>query len=304
VLSHQAIQAANPGLPGSFAVKSMYYGSGNDKLRREYRDSVTLKTPTVDGSAFVSLTGDAAKAHDKLWGLTMKKMPLTDASGIRMAPVPFRSCSSCTAITIPRISPTPATSTSASNWHRTVSSWCRSTRTSSTACRVRTTAEGGCCSSISNAGRNGTTSVGGPFQGKVDMHNIGLMGHSRGGEAIAHAFTFNHLKYYPDDAKVKLDFNFDIKALVAIAPVDGQYKPASVFEPLENVNYMVIHGSHDATCRRSAACASSSDSSSPTASRTSNRRGTCTAPITGSGIPSGTTRTTVRAAVARSTCAG
>ena len=41
------------------------------------------------------------------------------------------------------------------------------------------------------------------------------------------------------------DFNFDIKAIVAIAPVDGQYRPASVFEPLENVNYLVIHGSHD-----------------------------------------------------------
>ncbi len=33
--------------------------------------------------------------------------------------------------------------------------------------------------------------------------------------------------------------------MFAIAPVDGQYKPAGVFTPIENVNYMVIHGSHD-----------------------------------------------------------
>src|ERR1043165_316334 len=65
VLANQAINAPNPGLPGTFAVKTMYYGNGTDKLRKEYKDSVTLKTPTVDGSAFVSLTGDAAKQHDK-----------------------------------------------------------------------------------------------------------------------------------------------------------------------------------------------------------------------------------------------
>jgi hypothetical protein len=33
--------------------------------------------------------------------------------------------------------------------------------------------------------------------------------------------------------------------VVAIAPVDGQYKPTGQFTPLENVNYLLIHGSHD-----------------------------------------------------------
>jgi hypothetical protein len=88
-------------------------------------------------------------------------------------------------------------------------------------------------------------SVAGPLRGKVDMHNIAIMGHSRGGEAVGHAAAFNRLSRYPDDAKVKFDFNFDIKSVVAIAPVDAQYKPAGQFTPVENVNYLVIHGSHD-----------------------------------------------------------
>ena len=77
------------------------------------------------------------------------------------------------------------------------------------------------------------------------MNNIAIMGHSRGGEAVGIAAAFNRLTHYPDDANVKFNFNFDIKSVFAIAPVDGQYKPAGVFTPIENVNYMVIHGSHD-----------------------------------------------------------
>ncbi|MCR4373301.1 MAG: hypothetical protein NUW22_00455 [Acidobacteria bacterium] len=85
----------------------------------------------------------------------------------------------------------------------------------------------------------------GPFFNRVDMNNIAVMGHSRGGEAAATAAAFNRLKYYPDDFKQEFTFNFGIKSVVAIAPVDGQYKPSSVFTPLENANYLIIHGSHD-----------------------------------------------------------
>ncbi|PKP34704.1 MAG: hypothetical protein CVU00_05620 [Bacteroidetes bacterium HGW-Bacteroidetes-17] len=84
-----------------------------------------------------------------------------------------------------------------------------------------------------------------PFYGKVDMDNISLIGHSRGGEAVAIAASFNNLSHYPDDAKVKFDFNFNIKSIIAIAPVDGQYKPSDQPTPLKNINYLLLHGSHD-----------------------------------------------------------
>src|SRR3954470_6662250 len=76
VLANQLITAPNPGLPGPLRVKTLYYGSGTDKRRLEFRDSVAIKTPTVDGSPFVSISGDAGKAHDKTWGFTLKKLPL------------------------------------------------------------------------------------------------------------------------------------------------------------------------------------------------------------------------------------
>jgi len=84
------------------------------------------------------------------------------------------------------------------------------------------------------------------FYEKVDMKNIGLIGHSRGGEAAAIAGCFNRLSHYPDDALVEFDFNFNIKAIIAIAPSDGQYRPTGQPTPLENVNYLVLQGAHDA----------------------------------------------------------
>jgi hypothetical protein len=63
---------------------------------------------------------------------------------------------------------------------------------------------------------------------------------------VAHAAAFNRLSRYPDDANIKFDYNFAIRSIVAIAPADGQYKPAGHLTPLENINYLVFHGGHDA----------------------------------------------------------
>jgi len=84
-----------------------------------------------------------------------------------------------------------------------------------------------------------------PFYHKVDLDNVALIGHSRGGEAVAVAAAFNNLPYYPDDATVRFNYGFDIRSVVAIAPIDGQYKPAGRETVLENVNYLVLHGAHD-----------------------------------------------------------
>ncbi len=88
-------------------------------------------------------------------------------------------------------------------------------------------------------------SAGHVFERKVNMDRIGLVGHSRGGEAVAVASAFNRLPYYPDDATLAFDYDFNIRAVVAIAPVDGQYRPAELPTPVENVNYFTIHGAND-----------------------------------------------------------
>ena len=81
--------------------------------------------------------------------------------------------------------------------------------------------------------------------GKMDFSNVALVGHSRGGEAVALAAAFSELKYYPDNGFVSLDYPFRIKTVIAIAPVHEQYYPAGLEVSLKNTNYLVLHGGHD-----------------------------------------------------------
>src|SRR5205823_93361 len=88
--------------------------------------------------------------------------------------------------------------------------------------------------------------AGNPFQGEVDLSRIALMGHSRGGEEAATAAAFNRMKYYPEDANIKFGYGFTIKGVVAIAPADGQYKPAEQDRWISDVSYLTLQGAHDA----------------------------------------------------------
>lgn len=84
-----------------------------------------------------------------------------------------------------------------------------------------------------------------PFHGRVDFDRVALIGHSRGGEAVYLAGVFNRLAHYPDDAQVTFDYDFGIRAIVAIAPVDGQFRPSGKAPELEDVSFFTIHGGHD-----------------------------------------------------------
>lgn len=93
---------------------------------------------------------------------------------------------------------------------------------------------------------NWNETVGNPFFHKVDLENVAFLGHSRGGEAAATAALFDKLAYDPDDANIRFHYGFPIKSVVAIAPADGQYKPAGQPRILEDINYLTIQGANDA----------------------------------------------------------
>ena len=91
--------------------------------------------------------------------------------------------------------------------------------------------------------------VNSPWHARVDTTRIALIGHSRGGEAAATASAMNSLTAHPADATVPLGFNFDIRAVLAVAPPDGQYMLRGEPTILRDVDYLVLQGGADGDVR-------------------------------------------------------
>ena len=246
VLATQRLDAPNPAAPGPYTVRSFSYGSGTDKRRASFRDSVAIRTKSVDASAFVSMNAEQAKDRKSYWGFDAKQFPMNGRVWYPEGSGPFPL--------VLVVHGNHNMKDFSDPGYRYLGEHLASRgfilvsvdeNFLNGSMRGENDARGWMLLKHLEAWRGFNDSVPGPLRGKVDMQNIAIMGHSRGGEAVGHAAAFNRLSRYPDDAKVKFNFNFAIKSVVAIAPVDAQYKPAGQFTPVENVNYLVIHGSHD-----------------------------------------------------------
>lgn len=242
VLTHLDIGAPNPATRGSFPVHTMFYGSGTDRHRPEYRDSVTFRTQPVDGSKLATGTPE----RTKYWGFGLDSMPVNGRVWYPEGAGPFplvlivHGNHDMKDFSDPGYGYLGELFASRGYIFASVDENFLNGGISG-----ENDARGWMLLQHLKAWQRFNDSTDSPFHGKVDMSKIALMGHSRGGEAVAVAAAFNRLPRYPDDATLAFDFNFDITSIVAIAPVDGQYKPSSKPTPLEDINYLVLHGSHD-----------------------------------------------------------
>jgi len=244
VLSHQVLDASDPGLPGPHEVLTLYYGSGTDENRPEYRDSVAITTEAVDASKLVSL-GASAKERNDYWGFTPKDMPLNarvwypDGDGPFPLVLVVHGNHNMRDFSDPGYDYLGELLASRGYILASVDeNFINGTR-------GENDARGWFLLKHVELFDGFNEEEGNPFEGKVDMSNIVLMGHSRGGEAVANAAAFNKLTHYPDDASLTFDFDFDIQGIVSIAPVDGQYLPTGRSVVVEDMNYLTFHGSHD-----------------------------------------------------------
>lgn len=80
-----------------------------------------------------------------------------------------------------------------------------------------------------------------PLYNKIDMQNIAIMGHSRGGQAAAMAA--DGASWFKDEQLQRFNQQYPIKTVIAIAPTDKQVDKK--YTDLTNINYLTVQGAMD-----------------------------------------------------------
>jgi dienelactone hydrolase len=250
------LQVENPATPGKYAVMTLTYGT-NDKMRSEFAEKAEYTTEAVDGSIFLpSLDPLPEWLFRMQWGFDNTKLPINGMVWYPQGDGPFPLVlivhGNHTALDYSDKGYAYLGELLASRGYIVVSidenflnsTWINSI--SNDYSHQENDARGWLLLKHLEQFRKWSHDNNNIFYNKIDWDKIALIGHSRGGEAITEAANFNALGIYPDNGNVSFPAPFTIRSLIAIAPVDNQYNPASKDTPIKNIDYLVIQGSADA----------------------------------------------------------
>ncbi|HOG46664.1 MAG TPA: MFS transporter [Anaerolineae bacterium] len=243
----------DPSQPGSYTVKSLTYGSGTDRRRPEFGPEVNLQTIPVDGT---KLVGGWSPLRSSYWGFGPQSLPLNGRVWYPEGAGPFPLVLMVHGNHAMEQYSDPGYAylgeLFASRGFVAVSVDENFLNGSSAADLLMISpltqemdARAWLLLEHLNAWRGWNATPGNPFTGLVDLNRVALIGHSRGGEAVALAALFNGLPCSPDDAALAFSYGFGIRAVAAIAPSEGRYLPGGRQVEIEDVSYLVVQGAHD-----------------------------------------------------------
>jgi dienelactone hydrolase len=250
------IPLESPAKEGTFKVNTLFYGSGKDKHRKYFGEDVDIKTDSVNGLAFLdNWEGISGWWRTRYWGFDSKALPLNAQVWYPEGDGPFplvlivhgnhgmQDYSDPGYEYLGKLLASRGMILASVDENFINSSW---SDMISDGLEKENDARGWILLEHLRQWHEWNKTETSPFYQKVDTNKISLIGHSRGGEAVGHAALLNTLPYYSDDASIKLDYQYNIQSIIAIAPVDGQYKPGGTRTKLKDINYFVIHGAQDA----------------------------------------------------------
>ena len=249
-----ALALENPGQPGPYTVQHLTYGSGTDRLRPEYAEGATLITETVDGAPiYAGVGGLLGDLNTRLWGFDYTHLPLNAhvwyPEGAGPFPLVMIVHGNHTATEFSEAGYAYLGEHLASRGYIAVS-------VDENFLNGNMMGDGGGQEMPLRAWlllkhlalwREWNADNANPFYGQVDLERVALIGHSRGGEAVALAADMNTRLYAPvNKVSSYHEFDFGIQAVVAIAPSDAMYRPRGDLLALRDISYLTLDGAHDA----------------------------------------------------------
>lgn len=238
----------NPAEKGPYAYSFYTYGSGNDIQRDWFGKSVDEITPSVDASHFITKWGEK---RTKFWGFTEKNLPINGRVWVPEGEGPFPvilmvhgnhtmeylstsgydylgeqlATRGFIAISVDEDFINYSNIFGSPNRNYELRAWIMMQH-------------------LAHLQRMNETKQSFLYQ-KIDFHRVGLMGHSRGGQAVAMVSDYERFfSDFGDDELLERMKNIHLRGIVAIAPTDRSINHERPH--LKNVSYLLIHGARDA----------------------------------------------------------
>ncbi len=244
-----ALSLPNPGERGEYEVEGLTYGSGTDRRRAEFGKEADWTSRTIDATKLLpEWKGFGARAREWYWGFSLEKTPVNGRVWFPRGEGPFplvlvvhgnhrmEEHSDPGYAYLGELLASRGFATISVDENFVNGSWSGDFRGKEMPLRAYLLLE------HLRQWREWNRTKGHRVEGKVNLDRVALMGHSRGGEAVAIAASFNRLWHFPDDATLAFDYGFGIRALVSIAQIDGRY-PRRL--KLEDVSFLALQGSYD-----------------------------------------------------------
>lgn len=240
----EPIPAANPAEPGDYTYYHFTYGSGRDLHRSEYGREVTLESSPVDASGYISTW---PTLRTLFWGFDYKSLPLNGRVWMPDGTGPFPLVlmvhgnhmmedysDGGYAYLGELLASRGFIAVSVDENFLNYSAWSGIPDNDFTA---RTWMILKHLQQIADYAEK----PGNPFYGKVDYARTALLGHSRGGQAVAMAA--DAARWFKDDPALAATRQFQIKSVIALAPTDKVIDEQQA--RLVDVNYLTLQGARD-----------------------------------------------------------
>ncbi|WP_019913956.1 alpha/beta hydrolase family protein [Paenibacillus sp. HW567] len=239
-----AIQAANPGEPGDYAYYSFTYGSGRDLHRKEYSSEASLISSAVDASAYIT---SWPTLRTVFWGFNSSSLPLNARVWMPEGTGPYplvlmvhgnhmmeKYSEGGYAYLGEQLASRGFIAVSLDENFLNYSAW---SGIPDNDFKVRTWM---ILKHLQQIGQFAEQS-GSPFYHKVDYTRTALLGHSRGGQAVAMAADAG--RWFKNDPALAATKQFHIKSVIALAPTDKAIDDQQA--RLLDVNYLTLQGARD-----------------------------------------------------------